>query len=496
MNKRYLLAMLVATLIFFSGGWFVVSAQTLSCEQPGTTERKLTFINQCKQDIWIGAFGNVPGPKCMSNSDCPSQDTFCSPIASVLPKTCSSNAGCDPGDFCEDGHCKFRQCNYVPLKPGAVDITSGQPCSNNNQCTDSQYCNASSGRCAAVLTDGNGWEMKQDGSSETVCAPTPWAGRFWARTGCGDCTGGECLCDTGQCLGNDGKTFSQFCAVSGLNPVTIVEPNMRAFGPRDFYDISMVNGGNVPAQIVPDVGSFDLNAGINDKFYCGRPGCVDPNGCQAMGSANNLLPHCDWKGDLAIEKAACTPSVLQKLGQDGTTYVGCLTPNSVCPNDPQNQLECGTTSSLLCSEDSDCGTNQQCNTGTGRCMTATTTNQNLYQCSGSNVGSCYTHRTCSKPNDPLCDASHLPPGFHCDTTTGLCVNPNCCGCPSWAPPGECFAGDNAEWQSVTKPFYEGIFRDACPLSYSFAYDDPGVTFTCQGHRATNNVNYTITFCPK
>ena len=519
---------LLAVFIFCGIGK-VSSAQTLSCEQPGSTERKLTFINQCGQDIWVGVDGN-DGQKCMNNQDCPDQDTYCSPVTSTDgDSSCSTNAQCNPGDFCSEGKCKFRQCTFVPLTPGSI-VVGSVACDNNSQCADSEYCHAPTKTCATIRTDGNGWKMQTKGSPMTVCAPNPWAGRFWARTGCGTCTGGECLCDTGQCLGTDGKTFSLNCAVSGQPPVSLVEPNMLTVK-EDTYDVSMVDGANIPVQIVPDPSTFDISKGIrtpevtcstvNDpvctqlgfdfscdvnlkkcvnKFFCGSPGCTDGKGCQAKGFADNILDACSWNGDLAIEKNSCTPAALQKKGKDGSTYVACDTPDSVCPNDPMNQLECTAVSKLFCQEDQDCGENKKCDTAQGVCQTTTTTNQNLYECSGPNVGSCYSFRTCSKPKDPQCEPPNLPDGFRCDVAKGMCVDPNCCGCASWAPKGpgvngtQCVAGSNPKWKMVVEPLLN-VFHSACPLAYTFPYDDIGRTFTCQSQNLPNLVDYTITFCP-
>jgi hypothetical protein len=83
-----------------------------------------------------------------------------------------------------------------------------------------------------------GWTLKP-GRSLTIIVPEHWNGRFWGRTGCvfrdgrGHCQSGDCG-GRYQCTGN------------GAIPATLAEYDMNAWDGLDFYDVSMVDGSNLP----------------------------------------------------------------------------------------------------------------------------------------------------------------------------------------------------------------------------------------------------------
>jgi hypothetical protein len=71
-----------------------------------------------------------------------------------------------------------------------------------------------------------------------------WAGRFWARTGCNFNQNGQGHCATGDC----GDKL-QCNGAGGVPPVTLVEVTLRGSGGQDYYDVSLVDGFNVPVQV-------------------------------------------------------------------------------------------------------------------------------------------------------------------------------------------------------------------------------------------------------
>lgn len=503
----------IATLgVFVAAGVSGAEAAAPSCPPTG---RVLELVNECSEPILVGALGNG-GSTCQSNSDCPANQ-YCSPIVSFAPAACTSgtcpnksqtcnttthqcecmlDSECPQGQFCDSGThtCAFRQCTFVPLGGAAGSTTT--PCTQNGQCTSSQYCDTGTGTCKGVPTNGNAWSLAalgKTGNTATVCAPTPWAGRLWPRTGCTISPDGtKATCDTGQCLGADGKTFSVSCASSGVPPATLAELNMAVFNSgnasasTDFYDVSNVDGPNVGIALLPDPASYDIltNGGVSttsctntsdcaslgsswhcdsglkkcvNVFQCGSPGCTTGS-CTASG-LKAALPTCGWGGagvNLAVARSACV-TALQVTNSTGA-YVGCLAPQHACG-------VAAPPSSLNCSQ-----------------------NLSLYACSGANAGSCFTNQKCQTS----ADCANLPPGFTC--SSGQCVDPQCCGCPSWAPAGTCAAGNNPTWVANAQP-YASVFNAACPTAYSFPYDDVVKEFTCLGKSAEQNVGYKIVFCP-
>ena len=87
--------------------------------------------------------------------------------------------------------------------------------------------------------------------------PPQWSGRFWGRDGCTFDASGHGHCATGDCGG------SLFCnGIGGTPPATLAE---FTFGKDlDFYDVSLVDGYNLPIAITPLKGSGK----------CSYAGCV------------------------------------------------------------------------------------------------------------------------------------------------------------------------------------------------------------------------------
>ncbi|KAL2331070.1 hypothetical protein Fmac_018651 [Flemingia macrophylla] len=82
--------------------------------------------------------------------------------------------------------------------------------------------------------------------SYTITAPTTWTGRFWGRTLCTTDSTGRFSCITGDC-GSDKLA----CNGSGSSPpATLVELSTNESS-GDFYDVSLVDGFNIPVSVVP-----------------------------------------------------------------------------------------------------------------------------------------------------------------------------------------------------------------------------------------------------
>lgn len=111
----------------------------------------------------------------------------------------------------------------------------------------------------------------EPGKSKTISIPKAWSGRIWARTLCGQDSTGKFSCITADC----GSGTLQ-CAGGGAKPpATLAEFTLNGAGGLDFYDVSLVDGYNLPMLVVPKGGT---NGG------CGATGClVDLNGACPKG---------------------------------------------------------------------------------------------------------------------------------------------------------------------------------------------------------------------
>lgn len=108
----------------------------------------------------------------------------------------------------------------------------------------------------ATLTSGpgqpqlstTGFELAP-GASKSFNIPAPYTGRVWARTGCSN-NGGRITCLTGDC----GRGLS--CnGAGGVPPVTLAEFTIAPNGGQDFYDVSLVDGFNIPVSITTQGGT-------------------------------------------------------------------------------------------------------------------------------------------------------------------------------------------------------------------------------------------------
>ncbi|KAJ4759764.1 hypothetical protein LUZ62_070139 [Rhynchospora pubera] len=92
------------------------------------------------------------------------------------------------------------------------------------------------------------------GTSVDLSAPLSWSGRFWGRTGCAaNPDTGKFCCDSADCA-----TGSVACDGHGPTPpATLVEVTLGGGTSNDYYDVSLVDGFNVPISIEPVDGTGD-----------------------------------------------------------------------------------------------------------------------------------------------------------------------------------------------------------------------------------------------
>ncbi|KAL9546272.1 hypothetical protein MBANPS3_006745 [Mucor bainieri] len=89
-------------------------------------------------------------------------------------------------------------------------------------------------------------------ASNSFSKSDSWGGRVWARY---------------HCSGSAGKDSSN-CGVPGAtNPASLAEFFFKGTGGKDYYDISLVDGYNMPMSIIPSGGATPSG------YTCGSPQC-------------------------------------------------------------------------------------------------------------------------------------------------------------------------------------------------------------------------------
>ncbi|CAN6211455.1 unnamed protein product [Urochloa humidicola] len=90
------------------------------------------------------------------------------------------------------------------------------------------------------------------GESRPVDAPAAWSGRIWGRSLCSSDPGtGRFSCGTGEC----GSGAVECSGGGAAPPTTLAEFTLDGAGGSDFYDVSLVDGSNLPMVVVPQGGS-------------------------------------------------------------------------------------------------------------------------------------------------------------------------------------------------------------------------------------------------
>ncbi|XP_060849449.1 uncharacterized protein LOC132928653 [Rhopalosiphum padi] len=109
---------------------------------------------------------------------------------------------------------------------------------------------------------GNGGFSLGSQKTRTFNTPQNWAGRIWGRTRCN----GQGKCETGDC-GNK----LQCNGAGGVPPVSLAEMTFTGAGGLDFYDVSLVDGYNLPMRMLP---TTHFTSSKKGKYDCKAAGCV------------------------------------------------------------------------------------------------------------------------------------------------------------------------------------------------------------------------------
>ncbi|XP_042500670.1 thaumatin-like protein 1b [Macadamia integrifolia] len=124
-----------------------------------------------------------------------------------------------------------------------------------------------------------GFELAS-GATNSIDAAAGWSGRFWGRTYCSSSTGST-KCETADC--GSGQVACN--GAGAIPPATLAEFTIGSnSADQEFYDVSLVDGFNLPLSVTPQGGTGD---------------------CKTVGCSANVNSVC--------------PSELSAKGSDGTT---------------------------------------------------------------------------------------------------------------------------------------------------------------------------------
>jgi hypothetical protein len=489
----------------------------------GDKHRIITVKNHCPYEVKLSSKGSSASQIACTNTDCPSgyfcykkssTARYCVPgsvtAGTSLPVTSLTGAGVT----INKSACKAGADAY---SPGNQYVDEGQcRCRKDSDCDTSQICKLVDtdnywGVCYWQLGDENGEFIPSNSSTaikidESATNPKPnqstiqSGGRFDINIGCDA---------AGNCASN----------ADNSNPATSIEFTF-ASGGADYYDVSYINGFNSPATFYPDFNTTvsNLNLSFDGNYSCGAAGAdattllevakmqKDKNGTSPMtnfsglGCTNDFNSKFDDSSNLIgmnfiySDKNSTAQTTCTKHSQcdsvNGVPQYCGLTFDQV--NDNNSTTVCGYrvgywTYAQFCAVNSDFSSS-----------TIKTSSGMDINCSkpayGNSVGTNASYALC-KNIDGTTDAA-----------TSCWNNPTngyCCGWADWSKDvngttkdwktSDKATGSGDNWIHTIKPFV-GIVKDACPLAYSYQYDDPYSTFQCKSSDEKNNYGYVVELC--
>ncbi|PNT77749.1 thaumatin-like protein 1 isoform X2 [Brachypodium distachyon] len=174
------------------------------------------------------------------------------------------------------------------------------------------------------------------GAARAVPFPSGWSGRLWARTGCAQDAAGRFACATGDC-----GTGSLECAGrDGATPATLAEFTLDGGGHNDFYDVSLVDGYNLPILVEPAGSS-------SSGTTCAAAGCAAdlnmrcPAELRAVGGAA-CRSACDafGKPEYCCSGAFANPNTCRPTAYSQAFKSACPRSYSYAFDDPTSTFTC------------------------------------------------------------------------------------------------------------------------------------------------------------
>jgi len=337
----------------------------------------------------LGTCTNVTGAPHGSRTTCGVY--LCQGIGATCPTTCSTDAGCVAGNWCNGTNCVAKKANGSTCATGAHECTSGI-------CVDGYCCD---GAC------GSSCQACDVGGSLGTCSNVTGA-PHGSRTTCGlyVCQGTGATCPS-TCSGDSGCSTGNWC--SGTSCVA-----------------KKANGSTCPT------GAHECTSNNCVDGYCCNAACAGQcEACDVGGSAGTCSP---VSGAVHGSRTACTGTGACKATCDGSD-------RTKCASVPGTTVVCAAASCLV-----DTATPARYCDGLGSCAPVSTSKCDPYLCGPT---ACKT--SCGTTAD--CATGYFCTGSTCVTTgalgtvctspsqctSGNCVDGVCCSVSSCTAPLKCNA---------------------------------------------------------
>ncbi|KAL6345371.1 hypothetical protein AAG906_015854 [Vitis piasezkii] len=207
-----------------------------------------------------------------------------------------------------------------------------------------------------------GFALQPD-ESNSLSLPTAWSGRLWGRTLCSVDSAGKFTCITGDC----GSGTLECSGGGAAPPATLAEFTLNGANGLDFYDVSLVDGYNLPMLVAPQGGTggnctitgcvADLNAACPSELKVssieggeGSESVACKSACEAFGDAQYCCSGayatpdtCKPSAYSEYFKSAC-PRAYSYAYDDGSSTFTCASADytiTFCPSPATSQKSAG-----------------------------------------------------------------------------------------------------------------------------------------------------------
>ena len=212
-----------------------------------------------------------------------------------------------------------------------------------NQCKQTVWV----GAYGAPAVPENGGFRLDAGQRRTITVPNNvmWTGRFWGRTGCQFDGAGNGTCATGDCGARERCGGS-----TGKTPATLAEFTFHPPGPDpDFYDLSLVDGYNLPMAIAPLEGTYTRRPGA--AYDCLVPSCISdlnascPADLRLVGPGGQVVGCLSACEKFKTDQYCCagahnTPQTCPPFDHSRTFKAACPTAYSYAYDDATSTFTC------------------------------------------------------------------------------------------------------------------------------------------------------------
>lgn len=179
----------------------------------------------------------------------------------------------------------------------------------------------------AAAVPGGGQRL-DTGQTWTLNVASNTIGHIWARTNCSFDPNGHGSCQTGDCNGT-----LQCTGGYGAPPNTLVEYALNQFNNLDIFDISLVNGFNVPVEFSPTSNNCNRSTRCTGDINQECPDALRaPGGCNHPCTVFKTNEYCCFTGPPCAPtdysrffKSRCPEAFFNPTADDQASTLNCPT---------------------------------------------------------------------------------------------------------------------------------------------------------------------------